>query len=74
VASAAENVGHLEPVLGEPVTMTDRLTAAASPVAAFAEAMQIVERIRREAGEVDRAVLDRLPLWRARRSAGEGHL
>jgi hypothetical protein len=34
--SIAGNVGHIEPVPGHPVMLADRLTAAASPVAAFA--------------------------------------
>jgi hypothetical protein len=38
-ASVAGNVGHIQPVKGVPVTAADRLTAAASPVAAFAGLM-----------------------------------
>jgi hypothetical protein len=34
--SIAGNVGHIQPVPGHPVILADRLTAAASPVAAFA--------------------------------------
>jgi hypothetical protein len=34
--SMAGNVGHIEPLPGQPVILADRLTAAASPVAAFA--------------------------------------
>jgi hypothetical protein len=34
--SVAGNVGHFEPPPGHPVILADRLTAAASPVAAFA--------------------------------------
>ncbi len=34
--SIAGNVGHIQPVPGHPVMLADRLTAAASPVAAFA--------------------------------------
>ncbi|MGD0377203.1 MAG: hypothetical protein ABSB01_21785 [Streptosporangiaceae bacterium] len=34
--SVAGNVGHIEPLPGHPVILADRLTAAASPVAAFA--------------------------------------
>ena len=34
--SIAGNVGHIEPLPGQPVILADRLTAAASPVAAFA--------------------------------------
>ena len=34
--SVAGNVGHIEPLPGQPVILADRLTAAASPVAAFA--------------------------------------
>jgi Protein of unknown function (DUF2637) len=37
--SVAGNIGHIQPVLGEPVTLADRLTAATSPVAAFAGLM-----------------------------------
>jgi hypothetical protein len=33
--SIAGNVGHIQPVAGHPVILADRLTAAASPVAAF---------------------------------------
>jgi hypothetical protein len=36
VVSIAGNVGHIQPLPGYPVTIADRLTAAASPVAAFA--------------------------------------
>jgi hypothetical protein len=39
VVSVAGNVGHVEPLVDEPVTLTDRLTAAASPIAAFAGLM-----------------------------------
>jgi hypothetical protein len=34
--SVAGNVGHIQPLPGQPVTMADRLTAATSPLAAFA--------------------------------------
>ena len=36
VVSVLGNVGHIQPLPGEPVTVADRLTAAASPLAAFA--------------------------------------
>jgi hypothetical protein len=36
VVSVAGNVGHIQPEPGQPVTLADRLTAATSPVAAFA--------------------------------------
>jgi hypothetical protein len=34
--SVAGNVGHIQPLPGQPVLLSDRLTAAASPLAAFA--------------------------------------
>jgi hypothetical protein len=34
--SVAGNVGHIQPIPGAPVTVADRLTAATSPLAAFA--------------------------------------
>ncbi|HEY5988149.1 MAG TPA: hypothetical protein VIV12_17510, partial [Streptosporangiaceae bacterium] len=34
--SVAGNIGHIQPVPGHPVLLTDRLTAATSPLAAFA--------------------------------------
>jgi hypothetical protein len=34
--SVAGNVGHIQPLSGQPVLLVDRLTAAASPLAAFA--------------------------------------
>jgi hypothetical protein len=34
--SVAGNVGHIQPLRGQPVLLVDRLTAAASPLAAFA--------------------------------------
>jgi hypothetical protein len=34
--SVAGNVGHIQPLPAQPVTLADRLTAAASPLAAFA--------------------------------------
>jgi hypothetical protein len=34
--SVAGNIGHIQAVPGDPVSVTDRLTAAASPLAAFA--------------------------------------
>jgi hypothetical protein len=37
--SVAGNIGHIQPLPGEPVTFADRLTAATSPVAAFAGLM-----------------------------------
>jgi hypothetical protein len=37
--SVAGNVGHVVPVVGAPVTVADRVTAAVSPVAAFAGLM-----------------------------------
>jgi hypothetical protein len=56
VVSVAGNVGHVEPSLGLAVTLTDRLTAAASPIAAFAGLMigplvLKMGRERRPAGE-----------------------
>jgi hypothetical protein len=36
IVSVAGNIGHVEPLEGQPVTLADRLTAATSPVAAFA--------------------------------------
>jgi hypothetical protein len=36
VVSVAGNVGHIQPMPGRPVLLADRLTAAASPLAAFA--------------------------------------
>jgi hypothetical protein len=37
--SVAGNVGHIQPLPGVPVTVADRITAATSPVAAFAGLM-----------------------------------
>jgi hypothetical protein len=34
--SVAGNIGHIQPVAGQPVILADRVTAATSPVAAFA--------------------------------------
>jgi hypothetical protein len=34
--SVAGNIGHIQPVAGHPVNLTDRMTAATSPLAAFA--------------------------------------
>ena len=39
IVSVAGNVGHVQPLPGAPVTLADRLTAATSPVAAFAGLM-----------------------------------
>jgi hypothetical protein len=36
MVSVAGNVGHIQPLPGQPVLLADRLTAAASPLAAFA--------------------------------------
>lgn len=36
VVSVAGNIGHIQPDRGQPVILADRLTAAASPLAAFA--------------------------------------
>jgi hypothetical protein len=36
VVSIAGNIGHIQPLRGHPVILADRLTAATSPVAAFA--------------------------------------
>jgi hypothetical protein len=36
IVSVAGNVGHIQPLPGHPVLLADRLTAAASPLAAFA--------------------------------------
>jgi hypothetical protein len=36
IVSVAGNVGHIQPLRGHPVLAADRLTAAASPLAAFA--------------------------------------
>jgi hypothetical protein len=35
VVSVVGNVGHIQSLPGQPVTLADRLTAATSPVAAF---------------------------------------
>jgi hypothetical protein len=50
VVSVAGNVGHVQPLRGVPVTLADRLTAATSPVAAFAGLMigLLVLRMNRE--------------------------
>ena len=34
--SVAGNIGHIQPLPGHPVVLSDRLTAATSPLAAFA--------------------------------------
>ena len=34
--SVAGNIGHIQPLPGHPVVLADRLTAATSPLAAFA--------------------------------------
>jgi len=39
IVSVAGNVGHVQPLPGAPVTLADRITAATSPVAAFAGLM-----------------------------------
>ena len=39
IVSVTGNVGHIQPLPDAPVTLTDRLTAAISPVAAFAGLM-----------------------------------
>lgn len=36
IVSIVGNVGHIQPLIGQPVTVADRLTAATSPLAAFA--------------------------------------
>lgn len=36
IVSVVGNVGHIQPLPGQPVTVADRLTAATSPLAAFA--------------------------------------
>jgi hypothetical protein len=36
IVSIVGNVGHIQPLSGQPVTLADRLTAATSPVTAFA--------------------------------------
>jgi hypothetical protein len=36
IVSVVGNVGHIQPLPGQPVTLADRLTAATSPLAAFA--------------------------------------
>lgn len=36
IVSVVGNVGHIQPLPRQPVTVADRLTAAASPLAAFA--------------------------------------
>jgi hypothetical protein len=37
--SVAGNIGHIQPLPGQPVTLADRFTAATSPIAAFAGLM-----------------------------------
>jgi Protein of unknown function (DUF2637) len=39
IVSVAGNVGHVQPLPGAPVTLADRITAATSPLAAFAGLM-----------------------------------
>jgi hypothetical protein len=39
LVSVAGNIGHIQPMPGVPVTLADRITAATSPVAAFAGLM-----------------------------------
>lgn len=52
VVSILGNVGHIQPLPGEPVTVADRVTAAASPLAAFAGltiALLVLKMIRHRA-------------------------
>jgi hypothetical protein len=55
VVSVAGNVGHIQPLPGQPVLLVDRLTAAASPLAAFAGLTVglLVLRMNRQHGTAD---------------------
>ena len=58
--SVAGNIGHIQAIPGEPVTLADRLTAATSPLAAFAGlsvGLLVVKMTRRPASRRLRAPL-----------------
>jgi hypothetical protein len=58
--SVAGNIGHIQAIPGEPVTLADRLTAATSPLAAFAGlfvGLLVVKMTRRPASRRPRAPL-----------------
>src|SRR5258708_36006248 len=51
--SIAGNIGHIQPEPGQPVILADRLTAATSPIAAFAGlavGLLVLKMTRRQAG------------------------
>jgi hypothetical protein len=60
--SVAGNVGHIQPLPGQPVTVADRLTAAISPLAAFAGLTVglLVLRMNRQRG-ADRSAVVTVP-------------
>jgi hypothetical protein len=58
--SIAGNVGHIQPVSGHPVMLADRLTAAASPVAAYDRRQP---QCRRQAGHAGMRQSQARPRW-----------
>ncbi|MGH3164963.1 MAG: DUF2637 domain-containing protein [Trebonia sp.] len=64
--SVAGNVGHIQSLLGVPVTVTDRLTAAASPVAAFAGLMigfLVLKKVRQQGAAETRVPDQAVTAW-----------
>ena len=77
VVSVAGNVGHIQPLPGHPVLLVDRLTAAASPLAAFAGLTVglLVLRMNRQQGSacLGRGAAENLDPVPARLERANGH-
>ena len=70
--SVAGNIGHIQAIPGEPVTLADRLTAATSPLAAFAGlsvGLLVVKMTRRHAAAAAAGPADAGPAPRCHRAA-----
>jgi hypothetical protein len=79
VVSVAGNIGHIQPVVGHPVSLTDRMTAATSPLAAFAGltvGLLVLRMNRQQAARAERASAAMRVLWplTAAATGGNGQL
>ncbi|MGE5289521.1 MAG: hypothetical protein ACM3ML_20445 [Micromonosporaceae bacterium] len=73
--SVAGNIGHIQPKAGIPVSLTDRMTAAASPLAAFAGltvGLLVLRMNRRQAANAMRAVAVARVFWPLATADGNG--
>jgi hypothetical protein len=74
--SVAGNIGHIQPEAGHPVSLTDRMTAAASPLAAFAGltlGLLVLRMNRQRAANAMKAVAAARVFWPPTAATADGN-